>query len=183
MIRVTGSEHFWKALEFATEHHKFQRRKGYNRVPYINHPVKVAALLAQFGEMDTVILCAALLHDVLEDTPATSDQLTGLFGEEICSIVLELTDDMSLPKYRRKKLQVEHAPFLSEKAKKIKIADKTSNMSDLISYPINWSVERKAEYFLWAARVVEGCRGVNAGLEARFDETYLKGLKEFGLSH
>jgi len=181
MKKLVGSEDFWHALEFATEYHKFQRRKGYNRIPYINHPVKVAALLSRFGERNPVILSAALLHDVLEDTPATAQQLNDLFGEEICGIVLELTDDMSLPKIKRKALQIKHAPGLSEYAKKIKIADKSSNMYDLLSYPINWSVKRKRDYFLWAEKVVSSCTGVNERLEAYFFEMLKQGLEKFEL--
>jgi len=179
MNRIIGADEFWKALEFATEYHKFQRRKGYNRVPYINHPVKVTSLLASYGERDPILLSAALLHDVLEDTTATEEMVRDLFGDEICNVVLELTDDMSLPKIKRKDLQIQHAPTLSPMAKKIKIADKTSNMTDLLNYPINWSDKRKADYFTWAEKVVENCVGVNPALESYFYSTLRTGLALF----
>ena len=106
----------------------------------------------------------------IEDTETTVDELREAFGEKITSIVLEVTDDKSLPKVARKQAQVDHAAHISSEAKTVKLADKICNLRDILnSPPAGWSIERKREYFQWAARVVAGVRGTNAKLEAIFD--------------
>lgn len=122
------------------------------------------------GVVDASILCAAILHDTIEDTKTTADELRQLFGEKVASIVLEVTDDKSLAKEVRKEEQVRHAPHISTEAKLVKLADKICNLRDiLVSPPADWSAERKQAYFDWAARVVAGLRGVHSGLETVFD--------------
>lgn len=160
------------ALEFAAERHRDQRRKGREASPYINHPIAVTRLLAEVGNVsDPVLLQAAILHDTVEDTETTLDELEARFGPEVRRVVEEVTDDKSLPKLERKRLQIEHAPQRSNRAKQLKVADKSSNLIDIAHRPPeNWTPERKQEYFDWAERVVEGCRGVNSALETRFDE-------------
>jgi guanosine-3',5'-bis(diphosphate) 3'-pyrophosphohydrolase len=166
------------ALDFAARQHKFQRRKGFYRIPYINHPIRVMLILAQEGQEEApALLSAAALHDVVEDTKCTPAELQSVFGEEVLRIVMEVTDDMSLPSAERKRRQVEKAPHLSPEGRMIKIADKIANMQDILDYPIEWTKQRKRAYFEWAAEVVNGCRGVNPGLEKAFDEIYMKGLK------
>ena len=125
-----------KALEFAAQMHRDQRRKGVEASPYINHPIQVAEVLASHGGVsDLATLMAALLHDTVEDTQATLDDLTKIFDAEVSSLVAAVTDDKSLPKMERKKQQIEHAPTLSEGAKMIKIADKICNIRDIASKP------------------------------------------------
>jgi guanosine-3',5'-bis(diphosphate) 3'-pyrophosphohydrolase len=160
------------ALQFAAERHRDQRRKGREASPYINHPIAVARLLAEVGGVsDPVLLQAAILHDTVEDTETTLDELEARFGPEVRRVVEEVTDDKTLPKLERKRLQIEHAPQRSNRAKQLKVADKSSNLLDIAQRPPkNWTPERKQEYFDWAERVVEGCRGVNPALEARFNE-------------
>jgi len=163
-----------RALDFAAWAHSSQRRKGIAGEPYINHLTEVARLVAQAtgGEDDTLII-AALLHDVLEDQSmhVTYDMLVDNFGKRVAKIVREVTDDISLPKAERKRLQVLHAPHLSKRAKILKIADKAANLnSTQQAPPRGWSLARKREYFSWAAEVVAGCRGVNPWIEAVFDE-------------
>lgn len=167
------------ALQFAAERHRDQRRKGRESSPYINHPIAVARLLAEVGgASDPVLLQAAILHDTVEDTETTLDELEARFGPEVRRVVEEVTDDKSLPKLERKRLQIEHAPQRSNRAKQLKVADKSSNLLDIAHRPPeNWTPERKQDYFDWAERVVEGCRGVNPALEARFDEV-LKEARE-----
>jgi GTP diphosphokinase / guanosine-3',5'-bis(diphosphate) 3'-diphosphatase len=97
--------------------------------------------------------------------------LTELFGEKVCSIVMEVTDDKSLPKHERKLLQIEHSPHLSPEAKQVKLADKISNVSDILNNPPDWTEERKREYIVWAKKVVAGLRGVNTDLDELFDKT------------
>jgi guanosine-3',5'-bis(diphosphate) 3'-pyrophosphohydrolase len=159
------------AIKFASEKHVLQRRKGCNDIPYINHTIRVAHILQVTAkENDPVLLSAAVLHDVLEDTDATEVQLKELFGEEVCSIVIEVTDDMSLTYDDRKRSQIKKAPTLSNKAKLIKIADKISNIQDILTIPLTWSNRRKRKYVEWSEMVVDGCRGINPILDKAFDE-------------
>ena len=159
------------AALFAAEKHRHQRRKDAAASPYINHPLTVAHILAEEGGIeDPVVLIAALLHDTLEDTDTTAKELEAKFGPEITGVVLEVTDDTSLPAKERKRLQVEHAPGASPKAKLVKLADKIANLRDLShAPPTGWSKSRKQDYFDWARAVVAGLRGVNRRLEAAFD--------------
>ena len=173
-----------RALEFAARRHRTQKRKGEDQSPYINHPIQVASLLAnEGGERDPVLLTAAILHDVIEDTVDTQEekeelikQISELFGEQVLSLTLEVTDDKSLDKQERKRLQIENAPHKSDNAKKLKIADKIMNIQDITNNPPTWwSVQRIIEYFDWAEKVVAGLRGVNKRLEDMFDECLLIG--------
>ncbi len=165
-----------KAAYVASVKHREQRRKDIEKTPYINHPLALANVLAvECGVDDVEVICGALLHDTIEDTDITDKELLEAFGEQITRIVLEVTDDKTLDKLARKKAQVRNAPDLSDQAKLIKLADKISNLRDLVaSPPSDWSLERKREYFDWAARVVDGVRGVHAELEALFDKIYSK---------
>jgi GTP diphosphokinase / guanosine-3',5'-bis(diphosphate) 3'-diphosphatase len=162
------------ASAFAAHKHRDQRRKGAEASPYINHPIAVANVLANEAHItDPTVLAAALLHDTIEDTDTTADELAGEFGSEIAAIVLEVTDDESLPKQERKRLQIAHAATLSEKAKLVKLADKISNLRDMNhSPPVDWSARRKAEYFAWAKQVVDPMRGISPRLEALFDAAF-----------
>lgn len=159
-----------QAISFSAKKHRNQRRKGGDGEPYINHPLEVAHLIANIGKVtDYDILMAAVLHDTVEDTDTSAEELTELFGENVCKMVLEVTDDKSLPKKRRKELQIEHAPHLSIGAKHVKLADKISNVRDILHNPPDWSKETKVNYIIWAGKVVDGLRGVNQSLEDYFD--------------
>ena len=160
------------ALHFAAGKHRDQRRKDREESPYINHPIQVAELIARVGRVsDLATLQAAVLHDTVEDTETTFEELEEKFGVEVASLVREVTDDKSLRKEQRKQLQIERAPRLSPEAKAIKIADKISNILDITySPPEGWSKERRVEYLDWSERVVAGCRGGNEGLAAHYDE-------------
>ncbi|MDM7923477.1 MAG: HD domain-containing protein [Pyrinomonadaceae bacterium] len=168
------------AASFAARKHSDQRRKGSNAEPYINHPLEVANLLADIGGIDDVdILSAAILHDTIEDTECTPSDITDKFGSRVAGLVLEVTDDKSLPKAERKRVQVEHSPHLSPDAKLIKLADKISNVRDVTnSPPAGWSLERRTEYIDWAEEVVAGLRGSNKPLEQEFDEVILLARKK-----
>ena len=172
----------FKALEFAARQHRDQRRKDREASPYINHPINLVNLLWNTaGVTDPVVVMAALLHDTVEDTATTFAELRQEFGEEVEQLVREVTDDKSLPKQQRKQLQVEHAAHLSQKAKLVKLADKISNLRDIIgSPPADWSSDRKREYFAWAKQVVDQLRGANPKLEAVFDDVYQQGMQQLG---
>jgi len=168
----------FQALQYAAYKHRFQRRKGYESIPYINHPIKVSALLIECGVTDQTTLLSAILHDTLEDTDTTADEIIELFGQEVCDIVVEMTDDMQLASDQRKMLQIEKANKLDARTKLIKIADKASNIEDIASFPLDWPVQRKIAYLQWAVQVVAKCRGANALLDAHFDKMYSEGMKK-----
>jgi (p)ppGpp synthase/HD superfamily hydrolase len=167
------------AIQFAAIKHRDQRRKDAPQSPYINHPVQVANLLWDVGGVrDESTLVAAILHDTIEDTATSPDEIRARFGQQVLTLVLEVTDDRTLPSVERKRLQIEHAPHLSTGAKLIKLGDKLANLTDILhSPPTNWTLERKHEYMLWTAQVVSGLRGTNAALEQKYDETLAAGKK------
>ena len=169
---------FARALSFAAQKHTAQRRKGEAAEPYINHLAEVSMFLAEVTEgSDPKLIIAGLLHDTLEDTETTFAELEKNFGTDVASLVKEVTDDKSLPKAERKRLQIETAPKKSKRAQMIKIADKISNLLAIMSSPpVDWSDERKREYFDWAKKVVDGCRGCNPPLEGVFDKTWEAGI-------
>jgi guanosine-3',5'-bis(diphosphate) 3'-pyrophosphohydrolase len=159
------------ALKFSAEKHRFQRRKDQEVSPYINHPIQVAELLWQQGKIrDIVTIVGALLHDTLEDTNATPEEIHELFGAEVLALVQEVTDDKSLPKSQRKRLQIELASHKSIRAKQVKLADKICNVYDIThSPPQAWSLKRRQEYLEWSEQVVAGLRGINPALESHYD--------------
>ncbi|HET9423967.1 MAG TPA: HD domain-containing protein [Gemmatimonadaceae bacterium] len=161
-----------RALSFAATKHRDQRRKGNHQAPYINHPIEVAALIATVGGVeDVAVLQAALLHDTIEDTDATPEEILREFGADVRDLVLEMTDDMSMPSMLRKRHQITRAPGLSPRAKLIKIADKIANVGDIARHPPpDWSLDRRRKYFAWTSEVIDPCRGTNAALEACYDE-------------
>jgi guanosine-3',5'-bis(diphosphate) 3'-pyrophosphohydrolase len=173
---MAGMDTVFEALDFAARKHRDQRRKDPEASPYINHPIALANILwVGAGIQDPVVICAALLHDTVEDTETTEAELAERFGPKVASVVMEVTDDTSLPRPRRKALQVEHAPRLSREAKLVKLADKISNVRDVgAAPPAGWPLERQREYFDWAKKVVDALRGVNPRLEALFDEAYAR---------
>ncbi len=168
-----------KAASFAAGKHRMQRRKDAEASPYINHPLAIAHILcSEGGVTDSTILAAALLHDTLEDTQTSPGELEREFGPVVAAIVAEVTDDKSLPKEERKRLQVAKASSKSEGAKLVKLADKISNLRDIAATPpADWALERREGYFRWAKEVVDEVRGVNARLEAAFDHAYEQGLR------
>jgi (p)ppGpp synthase/HD superfamily hydrolase len=161
-----------RAWNFAAERHVTQRRKGEAQEPYVNHLAEVAELVATATEgRDANLVAAAVLHDTVEDTATLPTELASVFNSDIANLVAEVTDDKKLSKEERKKLQVQHAAAKSERAKILKLADKTSNLRSLInSPPSDWSQQRRKEYLRWALEVAKGLRGVNQWLEAKFDE-------------
>ena len=171
-----------RALVFAADRHRDQRRKDGHGSPYINHLISVADLLANTGGVtDPIVLAAGVLHDTVEDVGVTLDELEAGFGAEVRGIVAEVTDDKTLPKAVRKQCQVEHAPSLSARAKLVKLADKIANVRDVIDRPpVLWPRERREEYLVWSAAVVAGRRGTNATLEKLFEDEVTRGRVQFG---
>jgi guanosine-3',5'-bis(diphosphate) 3'-pyrophosphohydrolase len=167
---------FIKAAEFAARKHRNQRRKDEEASPYINHPIALAEVLTNIGGVDDIhVLCAAVLHDTIEDTETTLEELQREFGARIAGIVAEVTDDKSLPKKQRKELQVLHASTASPGARLVKLADKICNLRDLLTAsPKGWSNARRGEYFDWAHRVVTALGDVNAPMQAEFEAVYAR---------
>ena len=123
---------FVRALAFASRKHSQQKRKDADASPYINHPIALVSILAvEAGINDCDTLCAALLHDTIEDTDTSVEELVEAFGGPIASLVQEVTDDKRLSKAERKLRQVEHAAHLSTNARPVKLADKIANLRDV----------------------------------------------------
>ncbi len=164
---------FLEALRFSAQKHCDQRRKDSAASPYINHPIEVAWLLWTIGGVqDESAILAAILHDTIEDTDAKPEEIRACFGDEVLKLVLEMSDDKSLPKQERKREQIAHSPRLSLRAKQIRLADKICNVHDIaFSPPDGWPLARRIDYLEWAREVIDGLRGANAMLEERFDET------------
>ena len=177
MDEATTATPLLKALHFAADKHRDQRRKNVEASPYINHPIEVAELLARVGGVtDVVTLQGAILHDTIEDTKTTPTELEEAFGSAVRAVVEEVTDDKNLQKQDRKRLQIEHAPHLSERAKQIELADKISNVRGVThTPPAKWSLERRTEYLDWTEQVVAGLRGSNPALEKLYDELLAEG--------
>jgi guanosine-3',5'-bis(diphosphate) 3'-pyrophosphohydrolase len=163
-----------RAISFAAEKHRNQRRKDEEASPYINHPIALAALLVSVGGVeDVVVLQAAILHDTVEDTDTTFAELAEHFGAQVASIVQEVTDDKNLPKADRKQMQIDHAPHASREAALVKLADKICNLRDVVDAPpAHWPLERRQAYFDWARQVVDGLPRVNDALRAEFDTAF-----------
>lgn len=175
---MTALLDFARALDFAAQRHIDQRRKGVRAEPYLNHLSEVALLVAEATDgTDPVVVIAALLHDTLEDTDASYEEIEQLFGAAVAGVVAETTDDKRLRKADRKQRQIDSAPHASPQARLVKLADKVSNLRAMaVSPPAGWPLERKIEYFEWAHAVVAGLRGTDARLETLFDRAYEDGM-------
>jgi guanosine-3',5'-bis(diphosphate) 3'-pyrophosphohydrolase len=173
-MAMSTTQTILKAAAFAAHKHRDQRRKDAAASPYINHPIALANILAnEGGILDAVVIAAALLHDTLEDTETTPEELQELFGADVAGVVVEVSDDKSLPKAERKQLQIEHAAHISERAKLVKLADKIANIRDVADAPpAGWSLPRRREYFDWAKQVVDGLGDISPALRRAFDVAY-----------
>lgn len=164
------------AANFAAERHAFQRRKGDPAEPYVNHLLEVAYILAEYCDgFDPVLVMGGLLHDTIEDTGVTRDEIAERFGEEVAALVEEVTDDKSLPRHLRKALQVERATSRSPRAQNLSTADKISNVrSTLSNPPSDWSPERRREYVEWSQSIVSQFTKVSPRLRAEFERTLVR---------
>jgi len=172
-----------QAVAFASQKHRTQRRKD-ELTPYINHPLHVALLLSEVGGVrDSEILAAAVLHDTVEDTDTTLGELAAHFGDHVASLVLEVTDDDTMPYRRRKQYEIDHAPQLSDEATLIKLADRTSNVMDLVEAPAQgWDVKRRQQYLVWAEMVVNACRPVSGALAENFAQVAQRVREQLGMN-
>lgn len=163
-----------RAASFAACKHKDQRRKDAAASPYINHPLALVDVLVNEGRVSDIhTIVAALLHDTIEDTDATAEEIGREFGLVVRSIVEEVSDSPGLNRKARKQAQIDRAPSLSSGARAVKLADKVCNLRDVIDNPpAEWPLERRRGYFDWAKQVIDALRGEHPHLEAAFDEVY-----------
>jgi len=169
-----------RAANFAAHKHRLQKRKDKDQTPYINHPLEVSNFLSQAGVVDIDTLVAGLLHDTIEDTDTKIDEIVEFFGENVANIVMECTDNKSLPKVQRKKLQIEHAEHISIPAKLVKMADKYSNLKDLkTNPPQSWTAAEINGYANWSYAVFLKLRGHNKQLDQKLTELF----DSFGISN
>jgi guanosine-3',5'-bis(diphosphate) 3'-pyrophosphohydrolase len=173
----------FEALLFAAEKHKNQRRKDSESTPYINHPISVAYYLSKYCEvLDTEVLIAGILHDTLEDTETTPLEIEEKFGPGVLRLVQEVTDDKSLPKEVTRDLQVKTIRDRSPGAKLIRIADKISNITDILKAPpMSWDSKKKVDYLNWTERVVRKIKGINTCLERLYDERLKKARDKYAV--
>jgi GTP diphosphokinase / guanosine-3',5'-bis(diphosphate) 3'-diphosphatase len=170
---LTVARQILAAARFAAEKHSAHRRKGSVAEPYVNHLIEVAELLARTSDsLDTNLIVAALLHDTIEDAGVTRQEIAERFNEDVAALVVEVTDDKSLPKATRKALQIENAPHKSVRAQTLSAADKISNLRSILSSPpAGWNFEQKADYVRWARQVVGRFGHLNGRLAAEFRHT------------
>lgn len=170
-----------RAYAFAAARHAGQKRNAAGDEPYLHHLIEVANLLAYATDgADPILVAGGVLHDVLEDTPTTPEELSSLFGPEVAALVAEVTDPVGPTEAERRQRQVEHAPDLSTRGRLLKIADKTSNIRErLAARPPGKTDQEIRDYIDWGAAVVAGCRGLNEKLEDAFDEAYEAAMRKY----
>ncbi|CAG0914070.1 unnamed protein product [Notodromas monacha] len=163
-----------RCAHFAAVKHTTERRKDPQRTPYINHPLGVAHILAEEGGVtDIKVLMAAMLHDTVEDTDTSFEEIEEFFGADVRKIVSEVTDDIRLPAVERKQKQILNARKASYEAKLVKLADKLYNLRDINRvYPVGWTEDRVQAYFDWSYEVYCGLKGTNAALEQKLEEVF-----------
>lgn len=159
-----------QALDLAVRAHEGQKRHEGRGEPFVNHVADVARRVSESPQVDETTLLAALLHDVAEKTDHRLAEIERIFGAEVAGIVAELTDDPSQSKRQQKRRQVGAAPGLSDRAKRVKLADKSSKLASIAASPPRWWGRGKARKEIEQARkVAAGLRGTDPVLEAAFD--------------
>jgi len=170
--RFKDSPYLTSVLAYAEQKHAGQLRKGAREEAYIHHVVDVAEIVTDVTNGDESIIAAALLHDVIEDSDATSEEIGKAFGQEVADLVVELTDAPGLAERDRRQAQIDHAPHLSDTAKLIKIADKISNLKEMtVDPPASWNAAQQRAYLDWGEAVFVGLKGLNENLDELFRAT------------
>lgn len=155
-----------QAIHYASGQHIGQLRKNAAADPYIVHPFEVMNVLRMCDVLDVDTLCGAILHDTVEDTGSTPEDIEKLFGTKVREIVMECSDDKSLDKVTRKKLQIEHSKNISREAKLVKLSDKYSNIKGLLTEPpATWSHDEIMGYVRWGFVVCQNLYGQNEKLD------------------
>ena len=131
-------------------------------MPYICHPIDVCLVLSQAGIDDEDVLCAGMLHDVVEDCGISHADIAKEFGLKIAYLVSEVSDDPDLHGDERKNAQIEKVKSISESAKLIKVADKICNLKDILwNPPVDWDVLQKEKYRDFAKAVFDSANVSN----------------------
>jgi guanosine-3',5'-bis(diphosphate) 3'-pyrophosphohydrolase len=156
-LKAEEIDAIFNAIDFAAEKHRLQLRQNKEKTPYISHPLGVTYNLMHYGEVsDAAVIIGALLHDTVEDTQTTFEEIEKLFGKDAVSYVREMTDDKKLAKMERKRLQVIKASKQSKGAAQINLADKLFNVVDLFhNPPEEWSRTRIDRYYQWVQAVID----------------------------
>jgi guanosine-3',5'-bis(diphosphate) 3'-pyrophosphohydrolase len=154
------------AINFSALKHCTQKRKDKDQTSYIIHPLSVALLMINIGKVrNSEFISAALLHDTIEDTETTADELILVFGKTVARLVQEVTDDKTLSYDERKIAQIKNASHKSTGAALIKLCDKISNTSDLHDNPpSDWTNDRKLNYYRHAKQVITNLPWCNDNL-------------------
>ncbi|KAM3718084.1 Guanosine-3',5'-bis(diphosphate) 3'-pyrophosphohydrolase MESH1 [Dirofilaria immitis] len=168
-----------KAVDLAARRHRQQRRKDAIQTPYVNHPIGVAYILTNEGQItDTATIIAAILHDIVEDTKTTDKEIRETFGDEVADIVKECTVVKSVKREIRMKSQLQKASELSHKAKLVQLADKLYNIRDIERcIPFGWTKQNVTEYVLFAKNLLSSIRGIHGPLENALDDAINKYIK------
>lgn len=130
------------AKKFAQEKHKNQKRKD-GVTPYSDHLEGVVNRLKNLGVTDKDVLCAAWLHDIIEDTDVTFDQINERFGREVAVIVLSLSKDQNILKKDREIQYISQLKDASFQTKIIKLCDISANLKDVANAPISKTQKNK----------------------------------------
>jgi (p)ppGpp synthase/HD superfamily hydrolase len=146
-----------KALAFATEKHKGQIRFN-SREPYINHPIAVAQIVSEYPH-NNEMLVAAYLHDTIEDTNTTYEEIEKEFGKKVADLVLELTNDEAQMNAKGKaEYLLDKMNRMSTEALTIKLADRLHNVSDFDTAKPKW----RTKYKLQTETILNGLKNLNA---------------------
>ena len=164
-----------KALNFAREKHEGQFRKDEFQRPYIVHPVGVYGLLFNAGIENEDVLCAALLHDTIEDTNTTFDELAIEFNIEVAGLVGEVTNNPAISKAKQKLMQLEDAPYMTNGARLVRFADKINNLNDIAEFPpVGWDKAKKDRYVEFCKELIPLLNIDNEYLNKKFKEAIKK---------
>ncbi|EFO18322.1 hypothetical protein LOAG_10172 [Loa loa] len=168
-----------EAVDLAARRHRQQRRKDAAQTPYVNHPIGVAYILTSEGQItDTTTIIAAILHDIVEHTKTTDEEIRKMFGDEIADIVKECTMVRSMKREARMKSELEKASKLSHKAKLVQLADKLNNIRDIErGTPLGWTKQHVTEYIIFAKDLLSKIRGIHGPLESALDDIINKHIK------
>ena len=172
-MKIQNNKKIAEAIAFAFDAHKGQLRKGEKEL-YILHPLRVFTTLIELGITDADMLCAAVLHDTIEDCSITADEIADNFGKTVAELVLTLSEDKLLNRAERKKQTLDKMKKASAKAKLIKAADRYDNLQD--GFPCVWNTEKKLQYLKESKLLIE------ALTKNLYDDIYSRFVKELATS-
>ncbi len=175
LIREEDAGVVFDALIFGAEKHKAQVRSNLKKTPYIIHPIEVADFVMRIGKVyDKNVLSAALLHDVMDETGTTYEEIENRYGKIVSQYVQEMTVKKELTLKEQKKYQIIQAFHQTPSVAVIKLSDKLSNLKTLAQTPpASWSRDRIDQYFQWAQSVIENLPEANSFLKQAVKDVIL----------